>query len=259
MDLKAIRGFVGNKLSFADVSVNEGLKMSAAMAAEDIIAIIRASGLRGRGGAGFPTAKKWEFARAEEGSPEYIIGNADEGEPGTFKDRLILTEYPDLVFSGMSIAGRAVGADQGILYLRAEYAWLRPHLESVLERRRTAKLLGNAICGSKDYSFDIKIRMGSGAYICGEETALIESLEGRRGDARNRVPFPVQAGYLGKPTVVNNVETLAWVPCIMEKGPSWFASMGTRKSPGAWLFSVSGDCKRPGIYEYPSGPVCARF
>ncbi len=253
MDLKAIRGFVGNKLSFADVSVNEGLKMSAAMAAEDVIAIIRASGLRGRGGAGFPTAKKWEFARAEEGSPKYIIGNADEGEPGTFKDRLILTEYPDLVFAGMSIAGRAVGADHGILYLRAEYAWLRAHLEGVLERRRTAKLLGNAICGVKDFSFDIKIRMGSGAYICGEETALIESLEGRRGDARNRVPFPVQAGYLGKPTVVNNVETLAWVPCIMEKGPSWFASMGTRKSPGAWLFSVSGDCKRPGIYEYPFG------
>jgi len=253
MDVKAIRGFVGNKLSFADVSAEEGLKMAATMAAEDVIAIIRASGLRGRGGAGFPTGKKWEFANAEPGTPKYIICNADEGEPGTFKDRLILTDFPDLVFAGMAIAGRAVGAAHGILYLRAEYAWLREHLEAVLKRRRTAKLLGNAILGTEGYSFDIKIRMGSGAYICGEETALLESLEGRRGDARNRVPFPVQAGYLGKPTVVNNVETLAWVPCIMQKGPSWFASMGTRKSPGAWLFSVSGDCKRPGIYEYPFG------
>ena len=253
MDVTTVRGFVGNKLSFSDVSASEGVKMAAGMAPEDVVSIITASGLKGRGGAGFPTGKKWEFAFGQEGHPKYIIGNADEGEPGTFKDRLILTDFPELVFAGMAIAGRAVGAEKGILYLRAEYGWLRAHLEDVLARCREQGMLGNAIGGAKDFSFDIQIRMGSGAYICGEETALLESLEGRRGDARNRIPFPVQAGYLGKPTVVNNVETLAWVPCILEKGPSWFAGMGTRKAPGAWLFSVSGDCKRPGIYEYPFG------
>lgn len=253
MDPKTVRGFVGNKLSFSEVAPQDGMRMAADMAPEDVMAIIGASGLRGRGGAGFPTAKKWEFARSQDGSPKYIICNADEGEPGTFKDRLILTDFPELVFAGMAISGRAVGAEFGILYLRAEYGWLRDHLEKVLERCRAANLLGKNILGTKDFSFDISIRMGSGAYICGEETALLESLEGRRGDARNRIPFPVQAGYLGKPTVVNNVETLAWVPCILVKGPSWFAAMGTRKSPGAWLFSVSGDCKRPGIYEYPFG------
>lgn len=253
MDVTSVRGFVGNKLSFSDISAREALAQAASMWDEDVVAIISASGLKGRGGAGFPTGKKWDFARLQEGAPKYIIGNADEGEPGTFKDRLILTEYPDLVFAGMAIAGRAVGAEFGIIYLRAEYGWLREHLEAAIARCRGDGLLGKAICGAKDFNFDISIRMGSGAYICGEETALMESLEGRRGDARNRIPFPVQAGYLGKPTVVNNVETLAWVPCILVKGPSWFASMGTRKAPGAWLFSVSGDCKRPGIYEYPFG------
>lgn len=253
MDVKSVRGFVGNKLSFSDVSAADGVKMASGMDAEDVLAIISASGLRGRGGAGFPTGKKWDFARLQDGSPKYIIGNADEGEPGTFKDRLILTDYPELVFAGMAIAGRAIGAEFGIIYLRAEYGWLREHLENAIARCRETGLLGKAIGGASDFNFDISIRMGAGAYICGEETALLESLEGRRGDARNRIPFPVQAGYLGKPTVVNNVETLAWVPCIMVKGPSWFASMGTRKAPGAWLFSVSGDCKRPGIYEYPFG------
>jgi [NiFe] hydrogenase diaphorase moiety large subunit len=253
MDPRSVHGFVGNKLSFSEVTPMDGVAMAAEMAGEDVLAIIGASGLRGRGGAGFPTGKKWEFARGQEGSPKYIICNADEGEPGTFKDRLILTDFPELVFAGLAIAGRAVGAEFGILYLRAEYGWLRDHLEAALERCRSANTLGKAIMGAKDFNFEISIRMGSGAYVCGEETALLESLEGRRGDARNRIPFPVQAGYLGKPTVVNNVETLAWVPCIMAKGPSWFAAMGTRKAPGAWLFCVSGDCKRPGIYEYPFG------
>ena len=253
MDVMSVRGFAGNKLSFSDIAAGEALKMAAGMADEDVVAIIAASGLKGRGGAGFPTGRKWDFARLQEGSPKYIIGNADEGEPGTFKDRLILTDFPDLVFAGMAIAGRAVGAEFGILYLRAEYGWLREHLENALARCRDQGLLGAAIGGAKDFSFDISIRMGSGAYICGEETALLESLEGRRGDARNRIPFPVQAGYLGKPTVVNNVETLAWVPTILVNGPGWFAGRGTRRAPGAWLFSVSGDCKRPGVYEYPFG------
>jgi [NiFe] hydrogenase diaphorase moiety large subunit len=259
MDVKTVHGLLGNKLSFAGVSADAGLKLAEAMDAEALIGKVSASGLRGRGGAGFPTGMKWKFARAETRDPKYVICNADEGEPGTFKDRLILTDFPDLVFASMAIAGKAVGAEKGILYLRAEYAWLRAHLDDVLARRRKAGLLGEAILGNKAFSFNIEIRMGSGAYICGEETALIESLEGKRGEARNRMPFPVQSGYLGLPTVVNNVETFAWVPCILEKGPEWFSAMGTQKSPGARLFSVSGDCKRPGVYEYPFGTALHRL
>ena len=253
MDVKSVKGYVGNQLSFERVAPDKGLQMAADMPSDEILSVLAASGLRGRGGAGFPTAKKWEFARDRKGAEKYVVCNADEGEPGTFKDRLILTEFPDHVFAGMSIASLAIGAEHGILYLRAEYYWLKEHLEKVLAWRRSAKLLGKGILNNKYHNFDIHIRMGSGAYICGEETALLESLEGRRGDARNRIPFPVQAGFLGKPTVVNNVETLAWIPGIVEKGPGWFSAMGTKKSPGAWLFSVSGDCKRPGIYEYPFG------
>jgi len=192
MDVKTVHGFVGNKLSFVGVSADAGLKLAEAMDAEALIAKVGASGLRGRGGAGFPTGLKWKFARAETRTPKYIICNADEGEPGTFKDRLILTDFPDLVFAGMAVAGKAVGAEKGILYLRAEYAWLRAHLEEALERRRKAELLGAAILGNKNFSFDIEIRMGAGAYICGEETALIESLEGKRGEARNRASSPIR-------------------------------------------------------------------
>ena len=253
MDVKTLHGYVGTKLSFAEASADAGLRKAEAMDAEAVINLVTASGLRGRGGAGFPTGMKWKFARAEARSPKYIICNADEGEPGTFKDRLILTDFADLVFAGMAVAGKAVGAEKGILYLRAEYEWLKQHLVDVLARRRKAGLLGPAILGNKAFAFDIEIRMGAGAYVCGEETALIESLEGKRGEARNRMPFPVQAGYLGLPTVVNNVETFAWVPCILEKGAEWFSAMGTKKSPGARLFSISGDCKKPGVYEYPFG------
>ncbi len=253
MDVKTVHGFVGSKLSFSEANGDAGLKKAATMDAEALIGAVSASGLKGRGGAGFPTGMKWKFARAETRTPKYIICNADEGEPGTFKDRLILSDFADLVFAGMAIAGKAVGAEKGILYLRAEYEWLHPHLDEVLARRRKAGLLGPDILGGKNFSFDIEIRMGAGAYVCGEESALIESLEGKRGEARNRMPFPVQAGYLGLPTVVNNVETFAWVPCILEKGPEWFSKMGTQKSPGARLFSISGDCKKPGIYEYPFG------
>jgi len=253
MDANTLHGYVGTKLSFAAASPDAGLKQAEAMDVEALIAAVSASGLRGRGGAGFPTGMKWKFARAETRTPKYIICNADEGEPGTFKDRLILSDFADLVFAGMAIAGRAVGAAKGILYLRGEYEWLHAHLDGALARRRKAGLLGPAILGNTSFTFDIEIRMGAGAYVCGEESALIESLEGKRGEARNRMPFPVQAGYLGLPTVVNNVETFAWVPCILEKGPEWFAAMGTQKSPGARLFSISGDVKWPGIYEYPFG------
>lgn len=253
MDVKAVRGTIGNHLTFAGIAIGQALKNAMAMDGEAIITAVTTSGLRGRGGAGFPTGTKWKLARAEKRKPKYIICNADEGEPGTFKDRLLLTDHFDLVCEGMTIAGRAVGAEDGIIYLRGEYAYLRPHMEAILAERRKAGLLGRSIQGDGAFTFDIIIRMGSGAYICGEETALLESLEGRRGEARNRFPFPVQAGYKGMPTVINNVETFAWVAAILDKGPSWFAAMGTPKSPGARLFSVSGDCERPGVYEYPFG------
>ena len=258
MDETTVHGTVGNHLSYADLTPDLGLKMAAGLDAESIISAVTFSGLRGRGGAGFPTGMKWKFARAESRKPKYIVCNADEGEPGTFKDRLVLTDYFDLVCQGMTIAGKAADSEDGIIYLRAEYSFMRPHLEQILKRRRQEGLLGKNILGNKGFDFDIVIRMGMGAYICGEETALLESLEGHRGEARNRFPFPVQAGYKGLPTVINNVETFAWVPAILEKGPAWFADMGTKKSPGARLFSVSGDCARPGIYEYPFGTPLSR-
>jgi [NiFe] hydrogenase diaphorase moiety large subunit len=157
------------------------------------------------------------------------------------------------VFEGMTIAARVIGATHGIVYLRAEYTYLRPHLEGVLDRRREQGLLGRDIAGTAGFAFDIEIRMGSGAYVCGEETALIESLEGHRGEPRNRPPFPIDTGYLGHPTIVNNVETFAWVVSILARGADWFTSHGTDKSTGYKLFSVSGDCARPGVYEFPMG------
>jgi [NiFe] hydrogenase diaphorase moiety large subunit len=238
--------------TFSDMKPEAGLDKALAMPRPDIIAVISASGLKGRGGAGFPTGVKWNFAASAKADRKYIICNADEGEPGTFKDRVILQEYADLVFEGMTIAAKAVGAKEGILFLRGEYTYLRPHLEAVLERRREKKLLGKTVLGL-DFAFDIRIFMGAGAYICGEETALIECLEGFRGEPRNRPPFPVNTGFLNRPSVVNNVETLAWAACILQKGADWFKSKGTEKSTGIKIFSVSGDCKRPGVYEFPLG------
>ena len=219
----------------------------------DVLNTVKASGLRGRGGAGFPTGIKWNFAAAERRGPKYVMCNADEGEPGTFKDRLILSQYADLVMEGMTIAGRAIGAPLGLIYLRAEYGYLRPHLEAVIKRRTEARLLGDNVGGVQGFNFQIMVAMGAGAYVCGEETALIESLEGFRGEPRNRPPFPVVSGFLNRPSIVNNVETLAWVPCIMSKGVDWFKSIGTENSTGHKLFSVSGDCKNPGVYEFPFG------
>ena len=213
--------------------------------AEEVIATITDSGLRGRGGAGFPTGNKWRLCRAAAGTDKYIICNADEGEPGTFKDRVLLTRSPKQVFVGMIIAGVAVGASHGILYLRAEYAYLRSYLERQLAELRDDGALG--------YGFDIRIKMGAGAYICGDESALIESCEGKRGTPRLKPPFPVEHGYLGKPTCVNNVETFAAATRIMDKGADWFAAMGTAKSRGTRLLSVSGDCGVPGIYEVEWG------
>lgn len=214
---------------------------------------IKASGLRGRGGAGFPTADKWKRCRDSPGLAHYIVCNADEGEPGTFKDRVLLNSYADLVFEGMTIGAKMMNSAKGLLYLRGEYRYLLGKLEGVLARRRAAGLLGRNILGEAGFDFDIEIHLGAGAYICGEESALIESLEGKRGRPRNRPPYPAAHGYLDQPTVVNNLETFVCAARIAAHGGEWFAGMGTRQSSGSKILSISGDCARPGIYEYPFG------
>ena len=218
---------------------------------------IKRSGLRGRGGAGFTTGLKWEACRnAAVSGPNgarYVVCNADEGEPGTFKDRVLLTRQADLVFEGMTVAAYVIGAAKGYLYLRGEYRYLLEPLNAVLAQRRDAGLLGRAILGRAGFDFDIEVHLGAGAYICGEESALIESLEGKRGVPRNRPPYPVTHGFLDQPTVVNNVETLAAAALIAVKGGDWYKSFGTAKSSGTKILSISGDCERPGIYEYPFG------
>ncbi len=245
--------------TFAAMPANAGLKAALQKSRADIISEISASGIKGRGGAGFPVGVKWNLCGAARGDRKFVVCNADEGEPGTFKDRVILTDHADLVFEGMTIGGRATGAHEGIVYLRAEYTDLRPHLEAVLQKRRQAGLLGAKVLGTEGFDFDIRVQLGAGAYVCGEETALIESLEGHRGEPRNRPPFPVDTGFLGRPTVVNNVETLAWVACILGKGADWFKKIGTEKSTGLKIFSISGDCARPGVYEFPMGITVAEL
>ncbi len=210
------------------------------------------SDLRGRGGAGFKAAIKWETCRDISAPERYVVCNADEGEPGTFKDRVLLSSYADMVFEGMTVCAYVVGAGRGILYIRQEYWYLKTHLEAVLARRREAGLLGKNILGT-GYAFDIAIHWGAGAYICGMESAMIESIEGKRGKPRKRWPLPVVAGVEKRPTVVNNVETFAAAAMVALKGGVWFAGHGTMHSTGTKLFCVSGDCERPGIYEYPFG------
>lgn len=237
----------------ADYKREKGLLKSLVETPEEVIADIKASGLRGRGGAGFMTGLKWELTRQSPGAEKYVLCNADEGEPGTFKDRVLLTERADLMVEGMTIAGYATGAQTGIIYLRGEYAYLRAYLEDVLNRRRASNLLGRRILGNKAFHFDVRIQMGAGAYVCGEETSLISSCEGTRGDPTDRTPFPVAKGYLVSPTAVNNVETYCCAARIMDQGPGWFAAIGTPRSTGTKLLSVCGDCARPGIYEVPFG------
>ncbi len=237
---------------FSKYSRGEGIKKALEIGRENILFELRESKLKGRGGAGFPTATKWMLVAAAVADEKYVVCNADEGEPGTFKDRVLLLEYPELVFDGMVVAGYTIGAKLGIVYLRGEYEYMLQPLKDYLEVMRQDNLLGENILGS-GYSYDIFIRMGSGAYVCGEETALIESLEGHRGEARNRPPYPVNTGFWGRPTTVNNVETLATVPHILLKGGEWYAKHGTNKSTGSKLFSISGDCEKPGVYELPWG------
>ncbi len=256
---KLVRSMVRNNIRrkgpvlFAPFRSGSALKKAVARRPEEVIAEIKKANLLGRGGAGFPTGLKWEFCRREAAEPHYIVCNADEGEPGTFKDRVLLTERPRLLFEGMAVAGYAVGAATGVLYLRGEYSYLKPHLEAVLAEMRKKKLLGRAAAGKRGFAFDITITLGAGAYVCGEESALIESAQGNRGEPRDRPPFPVQYGYFGLPTAVNNIETFCAAARILEKGADWFKTMGTARSAGTKLLSVSGDCRKPGVYEIDFG------
>jgi [NiFe] hydrogenase diaphorase moiety large subunit len=218
----------------------------------ETLAEINLSGLRGRGGAGFNTAMKWQFCSQEQATMRYVVCNADEGEPGTFKDRVLLNRYADQVFEGMTICAAIIDAKQGFLYLRAEYLHLYFQLEAILANRRDNNLLGQNIL-KQGFDFDIEIRLGAGVYICGEESALIESLEGKPGIPRNRPPYPVVEGYLNQPTVVNNVETFLAAAKIAVIGGQAFAKIGTKKSTGTKVLSISGDCEYRGIYEYPFG------
>ncbi len=236
----------------------EALDAAIARGAAATIEEVTRSGLRGRGGAGFGTGQKWAAAAAAAGAERFIICNADEGEPGTFKDRELLVQRAELVLEGMTVAGFATGAKRGFLYLRAEYPFLVEPLLAALSARRSAGLLGADVRGVRGFEFDIELRLGAGAYICGEESALIESLEGKRGIPRNRPPYPVTAGYQQQPTVVNNVETLAAAALIARHGAEFWRAVGTARSSGTKLLSVSGDVARPGIYEVPFGVTVAK-
>jgi [NiFe] hydrogenase diaphorase moiety large subunit len=229
------------------------IKAALTLTPEKVIEEITSSKLRGRGGAGFPTGMKWRLTRKSTGTDHYVVCNADEGEPGTFKDRVLLSEFPELVFDGMTVAGYALGARHGLVYLRGEYAYLWDPLQAVLTERRSLGLLGANIGGQEGFDFDIRIQLGAGAYICGEESALLESLEGKRGAPRDRPPFPTERGYLQQPTAIDNVETYACAARIMERGAEWFRGYGTKESSGTKLMSVSGDCLHPGVYEVPFG------
>lgn len=222
------------------------------MTPDGVLEVVKKSGLLGRGGAGFPTGVKWGFtARAGKGQ-KYIVCNADEGEPGTFKDRLILEGDPHSILEGMAIAGYAVGADKGFIYIRGEYALSIQRLRNAVEQARKYGLLGENLFGS-GFRFDVEVRIGAGAYVCGEETALIESMEGNRGEPRIKPPYPGVVGLWSKPTVVNNVETLANVPPIILFGPEWFRSIGTAECPGTKVFTLTGDINNKGLIEVPMG------
>ncbi len=231
----------------------DALRAAIGRGPQGMLAELKRANLRGRGGAGFTTGVKWEACRNAPGDKRYIVCNADEGEPGTFKDRVLLQSFAGRVFEGMTLAAYTVGASKGFVYLRAEYRYLLDALQAQLAQMRDQNLLGDEICGVPGFSFDIDIHLGAGAYVCGEESALIESLEGKPGRPRIRPPFPVTSGYDGKPTVVNNVETLCKTLEIAINGGAWYEGQGTKQSTGTKIISVAGDCERPGLYEYPFG------
>jgi NADH-quinone oxidoreductase subunit F len=238
--------------SLAHYGRYSALEKALTMDRQDVVAELKASGLVGRGGAAFPTGIKGEGAATSKADQKYVICNADESEPGTFKDRILLLDDPHRTIEGMLIGAYAVGASKGYIYLRGEYPYILPVLETALQEARDANLLGENILGST-FSFDIEVRLGAGAYICGEETALFESIEGKRGFPRVKPPFPTTHGLFGKPTVINNVETICNVPLILTIGSAEYRKIGTEKSPGPKLFCVSGDVTQPGLYEIPFG------
>ena len=221
-------------------------------APEMVLDAVKRSGLRGRGGAGFPSGLKWQFVRDAKGDAKYVVCNGDEGDPGAFMDRSLLEGDPHSVIEGMAIAGRVVGARQGYVYVRAEYPLAIERLATALYQAREAGLLGPSVLGS-DFSFDVEIRIGAGAFVCGEETALLRSIEGRRGMPKPRPPFPAQAGLWGRPTLINNVETWANVPQILMRGPEWFAGIGTARSKGTKVFALAGAIRNTGLVEVPMG------
>ncbi len=242
--------------SIEDYILNDGYtalgKVLTSMTPQEVIEEIKKSGLRGRGGAGFPTGTKWGFVAREKSEKKYIICNADESEPGTFKDRLILEGDPHSMIEAMAIAGYAVGADEGYIYVRGEYLLAQERLKKAIQDAREMGFLGKNIFGT-DFNFEIHIHAGAGAYICGEETALIESIEGKRGQPRSRPPYPTTHGLWGKPTVVNNVETLANIPPIINNGADWYRSFGTPSSPGTKVYTVLGNVNVTGLIEVPMG------
>ncbi|MDY4191374.1 MAG: NADH-ubiquinone oxidoreductase-F iron-sulfur binding region domain-containing protein, partial [Oscillospiraceae bacterium] len=227
-------------------------KVLTEMTPEDVIKSISDSGLRGRGGGGFPTGRKWSFAAAQPKGQKYVCCNADEGDPGAFMDRSVLEGDPHVVIEAMAIAGYAIGADQGYIYVRAEYPIAVKRLQIAIDQARENGLLGKNILGT-GFNFDLELRLGAGAFVCGEETALMTSIEGKRGEPRPRPPFPAVKGLFGKPTVLNNVETYANIPQIILKGADWFASMGTEKSKGTKVFALGGKIHNTGLVEVPMG------
>jgi len=227
-------------------------KVLTEMTPQEVIDLVKKSGLRGRGGAGFPTGLKWQFAAQAEGDEKFVCCNADEGDPGAFMDRSVLEGDPHSVLEAMTIAGYAIGAGQGYIYVRAEYPIAVQRLRTAIGQAREYGLLGKNIFGT-DFSFDIDLRLGAGAFVCGEETALMTSIEGHRGEPRTRPPFPAVKGLFGKPTLLNNVETYANIPVIINKGPEWFASIGTEKSKGTKVFAVGGKINNTGLVEIPMG------
>lgn len=229
-----------------------GLQKALSLDPAAIIEEVKTSGLRGRGGAAFPTGTKWSFVYGTTADQKYIVCNADEGEPATNKDRVIMAGDPHSLIEGMAIAGYAVGASEGYIYLRFEYPYIMPVLENAINDAHNAGFLGKQIFGS-DFSFDIKVVSGGGAYVCGEETALLESIEGKRGEPRYKPPYPGVSGLYGKPTVINNVETLVNVPVIINNGASWYRSFGVDNCSGTKVFTLSGNLVNRGVYEFPKG------
>lgn len=227
-------------------------KVLSEMTPDSVIDVIEKSGLQGRGGAGFPTGRKWKFVRAAQGGKKYIVCNADESEPGTFKDRIVLEGDPHVIIESMAIAAYAIGADEGYIYIRGEYGLAYRRLEKAILQAREFGFLGNNIFGT-EFKFNIHIHAGAGAYVCGEETALLESLEGKRGEPRSRPPYPVTKGLWNKPTSVNNVETLANIPAIIRNGAEWYRSIGTPSSPGTKVYTIMGNVNFSGVIEVPMG------